>query len=185
MTTVEEALTHDGPLLAVWDDSTTPETLFVYDIASGRPERLAFTRDAALDKAGLTASLRSRGVMVGAAHGSELVWVEDDGFLVWSRAGVVAEGHALGLWLADGRTLRKPDVVRVISFFDEDAPGHRGVEVELKDGTSAVVVEEHDPAAELDPTYNLENVMIDAAWATFLGRALAGWLGVPHTDEVP
>jgi hypothetical protein len=37
----------------------------------------------------------------------------------------------------------------------------------------------------MDPTYDRPNVAIDAAWARYLGRDLARWLGVKHENLFP
>jgi hypothetical protein len=73
----------------------------------------------------------------------------------------------------------------VTSFLDRADLGHRGVRVEFTGRAPFVVAEERDAAALLDPTYNIDNVMMDASWATLLGRDLATFLAVPHRDELP
>jgi hypothetical protein len=50
----------------------------------------------------------------------------------------------------------------------EASPGHRGVRVVTKSGVAHLVVEERSKAAELDPTYGVDHVMIEGPWATFL-----------------
>jgi hypothetical protein len=185
--TVDEALRHEGPLVAVWDHvSDDPEWLGIYAAASGRMQLLAHTRVPTAQKDATTADLRRRGVRIGATCGaSPFLWSKDRGFTVWSLSAVVADGAGPELKLGDGRVVRVADAARVVSFLDEDSLGHRGVKVELKDGSHVVVVEEDHPAYQLDPTYSMDNVMIDAAWATYLGRDLASWLDVPHRDELP
>jgi hypothetical protein len=100
------------------------------------------------------------------------------------------QGEGLKLERTDGeiklsaRSVPLSAVRGVVSFYDEDDYGHRGVQLELEDGQRVVVVEERDAAAELDPTYGRMNLDIDGGWIVYLGRELAACLGVPHQDEL-
>jgi hypothetical protein len=182
--TLEQALAYPGELLAAWDHAGD-ETLVIYAIADGRLDRLAVQTMNQDERAAHSEELARRGVRVGATDGpSQFVWTKDGDFTIWSLTGVVACGRD-GVITAGDREVARGDVSRVISFLDRDSLGHRGVKVLTRAGGDVVVVEEEDPAAALDPTYGMDNVMIDAAWATYLGRDLAAWLGVPHVDELP
>ncbi len=182
--TLDQALAYPGELLAVWDHAGD-ETLVLYAIADGRLDRLATQQMSKAERASLGADLAQRGIRVGATDGpSQFVWSKDGGFTIWSLTGVVVDGRDGALVVGD-QTIARGDVARVVSFLDRDSLGHRGVKVALRAGGETVVVDEEDPAAQLDPTYGMDNVMIDAAWATYLGRDLAAWLGVPHTDQLP
>lgn len=187
--TVEEALNQPGPLLGVWDIGGTPAALCVYALPlAGRPHRLLAREDRAeADKEATLGELRRRGIRVAFAFGAgEFVWSKEDGFSAWSSSGEeVFSGNERELRLCTGHVVEKRDVVRVVSFFDDEAWGHRGIQLELGNGSLVVAIEERDRTAEIDPTYGIDNVMIDAAWGTFLGRDLAAWLGVPHRDELP
>lgn len=185
--TLEQALAYPGEVLAVWDRTGPEATLTVYAVAGGALQRLATA--AVGEREGRAAALRERGVRQGASNmPGPFVWSLDGGLTVWSLirpVGVVAEGDRELIRAPGGARVRAADVARVVSFFDEDSPGHRGVKVVTKGGAEVVVVEEDSPAARLDPTYGVDHVMVEGAWATFLGRDLAAWLGVPHTDELP
>jgi hypothetical protein len=187
--TTEQALGYPSELLAVWDLSAHEESLHVYRVDGGRLERLSIEEMSKGRRAELTFDLRGRGVRQGASDmPGPFVWSTDKGFTVWSLLapyGVVAEGKDENLTTRDGARIRRADVASVLSFFDAASPGHRGVRVITKSGTVITIAEERSKAAELDPTYGIDHVMIEGAWATFLGRDLAGWLGVPHTDELP
>jgi hypothetical protein len=187
--TLEQALDHPGERLAVWDISGPEEQLVVYAVHDGRLERLV---TATVPKSGRdqrAADLRRRGIRIGVSDmPGPFVWSTDGGLTVWSLIkpyGVVAEGDRDLVKTRGGARIRRADVAEVISFFDDDSPGHRGVKVVTRSGVEIAVVEEDSPAAKLDPTYGIDHVMVEGAWATFCGRDLAAWLGVPHTDELP
>lgn len=187
--TTEQALGFPGELLAVWDSGSREENLLVYSNDGGRLTRLSAEPMSKARRAELTFEFRGRGVRQGAASmPGPFVWSTDGGVTVWALLapnGVVAEGKDELLTTRAGARLRRDDIARVTSFFDENSPGHRGVNVTTKSGATIVIAEERSKAAELDPTYGIDHVMIEGAWATFLGRDLAKWLGVPHTDELP
>lgn len=187
--TAEQALAYPGELLAVWDLSAHEENLHVYAVDGGRLERLAVEEMSKGRRAELTFALRGRGVRQGASSmPGPFVWSPEGGFTVWALlapSGVAAEGKDELLTTRAGARIRRGDVAGVVSFWDEASPGHRGVNVITKSGAPITIVEERSKAAELDPTYGVDHVMVEGAWATFLGRDLAGWLGVPHTDELP
>lgn len=182
--TLEQALAYPGELLAVWDHARD-EALVLYAIADGRLDRLAVQEMNKDERAARTAELAKRGIRAGATDGpSQFVWSKDGNFTIWSLTGVVADSEG-GVISTGGQQVARGDVTRVVSFLDRNSLGHRGVKVLTRAGGEVVIVDEEDPAATLDPTYGMDNVMIDAAWATFLGRDLAAWLGVPHADELP
>lgn len=187
--TIDQALAHPGELLAVWDLSTREENLHVYAVDGGRLERLAVAPMTKARRAELTFALRGRGVRQGASDmPGPFVWSAEGGFTVWALLaphGVIAEGKDDLLTTRAGARIRRGDVAGVVSFWDEASPGHRGVNVVTRGGAAITIVEERSKAAELDPTYGVDHVMVEGAWATFLGRDLAAWLGVPHTDELP
>jgi hypothetical protein len=115
------------------------------------------------------------------------LWSVDDGFAVWSFDAdepVAASGRD-GVLQVGSQVVDRRDIARVCSFLGPEGFARRGVRVELFDTSRVTVAEEYEGSADRDPTYDATNVMLDAAWATFLGRDLAGWLGVPHDDEIP
>ncbi len=186
----EQALGYPGELLAVWDLSAKEEHLIVYAVNGTRLERLSLEPMSAARRAELSAELGARGVRQAASDmPGPFVWSTDGGFTVWALTGVVvgviAEGQDGNITTHAGARIRRADVERVVSFFDEDSPGHRGVNVVTRGDAAIAIAEEDSAAAKLDPTYGIDHVMIEGAWATFLGRDLAAWLGVPHTDELP
>ncbi len=187
--TIDQALAHPGELLAVWDLSGKEEYLFVYAHSNGKLERLAASTMSSAQRQDRTAELARRGIRIGASDmPGPFVWSTDRNLSVWSLippVGVVAEGHADRIKASGGAQVRRADVERVVSFLDDDSLGHRGVKVVTRSGVEIVIVEEDAVAARLDPTYGIDHVMVEGAWATFLGRDLAAWLGVPHTDELP
>jgi hypothetical protein len=187
--TVEEALKQPGRLLGVWDIGGTPAGVLVYVLPeAGERLRLLAHEDRAEEAKDATlGAIRSSGARVAYSFAAnEFIWSPEQGFSAWSSSGEeVFRGDDRELRLQDGRVIPKSQVTRVVSFFDEDHWGHRGIQLELRDGSTAVAIEERDRAAEIDPTYGIDYVMIDAAWGTFLGRHLAEWLGVPHRDDLP
>jgi hypothetical protein len=187
--TAEQALGYPGELLAVWDNSAADENLHVYSVDAGRLERLAVEGMSKGRRAELTFALSERGIRQGVASmPGPFVWSTEGGFTVWALLaprGVVTEGKDELLTTRAGARIRRADIAGVTSFWDDASPGHRGVRVVTRSGAPITLVEERSKAAELDPTYGIDHVMIEGAWATFLGRDLADWLGAPHTDELP
>jgi hypothetical protein len=184
--TLDQALQYPGDLLAVWSSDGLAETLQVCAVADGRLDRLAAARLPLEEREARTEALRTRGVRIGPTDGpSQFCWSVDGRFTVWSLTGVMVETDGDTLVCEDGRAVARTEVDRVVSFLDPGSLGRRGVKVVTAYGDEVVLVEEDDPAPALDPAYGIDNVMIDAAWASFLGRDLAGWLGAPHDDELP
>jgi hypothetical protein len=176
-----------GHILVAWDYSSRHVgAIGVYDIGPGGARYVAGDTVAASRRASFEADLRRRGVRIGCTYASnEFVWVTDDlGFAVWSLSDVRAESTLTGI-RASGKVFARSAVAAIVSFLAPGDLGHRGVAAELGDGSTVVLVDERDAAADLDPTYNIEDVMIDAAWATYLGRDLAANLNVPHRDQLP
>lgn len=182
--TVLDALAGPGPLIAAWDEGRTKEPwLGVYLVAGpGRPKLLAHENVPAGERESRTAALRASGVRIGsvAGHGPA-VWSIADDFRIWHEGGlVVATKDAVRI----GDRSIVPDRIAGVATFVEDERSHRGVRLALRDGTSIVLTDERDAAAEMDPTYGWDNLAIDAFWASLLGRHLAEWLQVPHQDDI-
>lgn len=128
--------------------------------------------------------LRRFGLRVGSKYlGHEYVWAVDElGCCVWSDTDIRMSGTGLELSLPSGN-VHTSDIRGVVSFVDDDYI-RRGVRVDLVGGKEAVLVEEHDDIAEMDPTYNYDNFLLsDAHWVSKLGRDFAAWLHVPHRNE--
>lgn len=173
--TIEEALEQPGLLVAAWDEATTGEAwLGIYRAGDTGVKLLAHERMPESARAKRTAEVSKR-ASLGTTSGGEFVWSTiGDELVVWSlrqRVCAIGKGEAKA-------------AARVTSFVDGNDLGHRGVRLERKTGAPLVLAEEHDPAPEMDPTYDRANVAIDAAWASALGRDIARWLGVPHTDQI-
>jgi hypothetical protein len=186
-TVIEKALEHAGPLVAAWQTWTdaADRGLYVFSVAGGRAKQLAEARVAESGRSAATDDLHRRGIRVGAHDPrNEHVWcADDDGLAVWSASGLRAES-AGGELRVGGRAVRRGDVRGVVSFVSEDMV-RRGVRLELSDGGEVVIAEDEDSAPLADPTYNADNLAIDASWARYLGAALAKWLGVPHVNQIP
>lgn len=182
--TILEALASPGPLIAAWDEGRTKEPwLGVYSVAGpGRPRLLAHESVPAGEREPRTATLRARGVRIGsvAGHGPA-IWSVADDFRIWHEGGVVVATHN-ALRVGD-RSLTSDRIAGVATFVEDDR-SHRGVRLDLTDGTSIVLTDERDAAAEMDPTYGWDNLAVDAFWASMLGKQLAEWLHVPHHDDI-
>jgi hypothetical protein len=165
--TAEQALAYPGELLAAWDSSAHEGNLHVYAVDGGNLERLAVEEMSKGRRAVLTFELRGRGVRQGlSSMPGPFVWSTEGGFTVWAllgARGVAAEGKDEVLATSAGARIRRADVAEVISFFDEDSPGHRGVNVVTRSGVTYTIAEERSRAAELDPTYGIDHVMIEGA----------------------
>ena len=176
---VDEALQQSGQLVAAWDEGSDDGWLGIYAYSDSGVKLLAFERNAGPKR---RAELAARKLPVGATSGGEFVWAPvGDQFVAWNlRTRLFVAGKREVI--AGGQ--RVADAARVTSFVDDDNLGHRGVRVERATGGQLVLADEHDPTPEMDPTYNRDNLTIDAAWASALGRALAKWLDVPHVDQI-
>jgi hypothetical protein len=182
-----ELFDYDGPLLVAWEAVfgsvavyVTTGGLRLYWEVSPLPTEQWSALGRELGRL-RNARTCSRGPVGG------YLWSVDDGFAVWSFDAdepVVASGRD-GVLQVGSQVIDRRDVARVRSFLGPEGLGQRGVRVELFDTSRVTVAEEQDGWAHRDPTYDAINVMLDAAWATLLGRDLAGWLGVPHEDEIP
>jgi formylglycine-generating enzyme required for sulfatase activity len=133
--------------------------------------------------------LQKLGVRIGATYDTcQFVWfAERAACAVWSASEIRVVGTGLELSLSSAgsavRTVHTSDVCSVISFVADNYV-HRGVRLKLLDGTTAVLVDEYDPIAEMDPTYGWVNLLVsDPRWISYLGRDFAAWLHVPHEDE--
>jgi hypothetical protein len=183
--TIEQALDYPGELVAIWDWGADDERLLVCSIADGKLTVMASAEMSKAERQARAERLRERGVRQGATSGvAPFYWSNDGRFTVWSLTETPVDSSAETIKTAKGARVRKADVARVWTFLDQESLGHRGVRVVTKSGAAITIAEEEDPAAQLDPTYGMDNVSIDAAWATFMGRDLAAWLGVPHVDDM-
>ncbi|MCP3138059.1 hypothetical protein [Pyxidicoccus xibeiensis] len=185
--TVEEASRHPGERVAAWDAGAVGhEWLGIYAASDAGVKLLAFERTDRAGRLRRIAALEPRGVRIGKTYGGEYVWAIVDG------RNLVAWNLDARLFAANRSTVQvgasvfpAANITRVTSWVDPVDLGHRGISVERAGEPPVVLVEERDPASALDPTYNRDNLALDAAWASSLGRDLALWLGVDHADLLP
>lgn len=173
-----------APLVAAWDYSATADCgLGIYAVGTAGAKLAGYVVIPAHSRSTVTAALRRFGLRVGGTYGGHgLVWIADErGCSVWSKDAIQVTGTGVELNLK-GQPVHTADVRAVVSFVDDDLV-HRGVSLELLNGHSIVFVDEYDEAAQLDPTYSRNDLLMsDARWVSMLGRDLAGWLHVPHRD---
>lgn len=182
MTTIDDALAKEPNAVAAWHHKAKTSWLGVFRVGASGAALLAHTEMATAERPATEEKLRGLGVTTGATDG-EFVWVLGDrGFSLWNANRAVTESGADELLLS-GQSVRRDEVAAVVSFVDRSDLGHRGVFVLVKERGAVLVVDEHDPAAEADPTYNINNVLFDGAWALRLASDLAAWLGVPTRRE--
>ena len=175
MKTFEQALAHTGPLMAAWDLSPQQEgRVRLYAVGNAGAQMLAEQDVEPKKREPLTDELRARNVRIGSTYaGMPVVWaIDDSGYAIWSHDALKASGK------------RASDIARIITFYDPADLGHRGVKLGLRGGSEETLVEERDPASQIDPGYNEDNLFMEGVWATHLGRQLATWLGVPHEDQI-
>jgi hypothetical protein len=183
--TLEQALDYPGEMVAVWDWSANDERLSLCSVADGKLGVLAAADMSKAERKAWEAKLVERKVRVGATAGvSPFTWSFQRGFTVWSLTDTVVDVRDGVLRTEAGARIRPADVARVVAFLDDESLGHRGVKVVTNSGAEISIAEEEDPAAQLDPTYGMDNVQIDAAWVTYMARDLAEWLGVPLSGEL-
>lgn len=173
--TVDEALEQPGLLIAAWDDAHADEEwLGIYRAGDGGVKLLAYERMPASARVERSGEIGTRAAL-GATSGGEFVWCAiGDELVVWNLSERVCAIN----------TSQTEAVRCVTSFVDDNDLGHRGVCLERANGDLRVLVEEHDPTPEMDPTYDRSNVSIDGAWASALGKDIARFLGVPHVDQI-
>ncbi len=187
MLTLDEALWQPGERIGAWDAAADGhEWLGIYAASDAGVRLLAFERTDAEGRKQRTAELEARGVRIGRTDGGEYVWALVDGrdFVAWSSRERLFTANRSYLHAGQDR-FPASDVSCVTSWVDAFDLGHRGVSVERTRQPPVVLVRERDPTSSLDPTYNRDNVAIDAAWASSLGRDLAAWLGVKHENQLP
>jgi hypothetical protein len=180
---VDEALEQTPEAVAAWHDEGATSWLGIYRVSVSGASLIAHEKMPISERAVMERRLRARGVRIGSTDG-EYVWtLGERGFQLWTGDRQVTESGADELVFSGQKIVRK-NVEAVVSFVDRNDPGHRGVFVTVMDGPAALVVEEHDPAAEADPAYNLNNAFLDGAWSLQLAADLGAWLGVPVRREL-
>lgn len=185
--TVDEALRQPGVLVAAWDSSASRhEWLGIYAASEAGVKLLGFERTDRAGRERRTAGLEARGVPTGKTDGGEYVWaiIHERDFIAWSTSARLFTATRSRVQVGPS-VLPAADITSVTSWLSPSDLGHRAVMLERKCEPPVVLVEEHDPASKLDPTYDCVNVVFDASWAWSLARDLAAWLGVTHKDLLP
>jgi hypothetical protein len=184
--TVDEALSQPGALVAAWDTgSDGHEWLGIYAASEAGVKLLGFER---MDPAGRErriSELKARGIPTGKTDGGEYVWaiLHERDFVAWRMSGRLFTATRSRVQVGPS-VLPAADITCVTSWLDPSDLGHRAVIAKRKGAPPVVLVEEHDPASEQDPTYDRINVLFDASWARSLARDLAAWLGVKYEDQL-
>jgi hypothetical protein len=110
------------------------------------------------------------------------MWSIGDDFTIWTDNGVLIEATP-SLIRVGARLVARDDVADVATFVDESRC-HRGVRLDLRDGSTVIVVEERDDTPELEPTYGRDMLLFDTHWAGMLGSRLATFLAVEYVDGI-
>lgn len=182
----DRALASPHPKLAAWDvnqrDGLRP--LSVFSLADGGA-RQAARRDVPTDDArALTSELLARGVEVGAYDSyGPFVWHVGDGRVrVWDASALVlaAEGNRL---TSRGRAFDRADFVAYVAYAADDHVD-RGVKAERRDGRRTTVLYHLCLAAQADPTYGRNELLMSSEWCTAVAAALAGWANARYVDEI-
>jgi len=187
LNSIEHALSHPGAKVAAWEAGTAEKEGWLRILSvEARPVQLVRVQVPGVDRQQLTDGLRRKGVRIGAYdNGQEFFWCADEhGFALWSASRLEMEGKEQELQFADGHRIPVSGINSVVSFVDASMV-HRGVRLDVADGSDVTVVDEEDSAPLADPTYNVTNLSIDASWAWHLGAALATWLNRPHVNQIP
>lgn len=82
---------------------------------------------------------------------------------------------------------RVEQVTEVYAYCDAKDRACRGVALTLRDcelTDALIIVEERDITAHLDPTYNHDNLVMDSARTSGLGRLLADWLQASFQSHI-
>lgn len=185
--TLEDALALKGLRIAAWDRSSGGAgILSIVALDRKRAEVVAQETVAKTEQAATEEKLRQHGILIGGTcRRCDFVWVFDGAHCCVVRLDHGVEAEAIGGDLViGGRRFPVQNVRAVVSFVDRANIAHRGVKLQLANGSEPVVVEEIDLAPGVDPGYGRTNLEIDAGWIVFLGRELAANLHVRHRDEL-
>ncbi len=183
---VDRALAAPHPKFAAWDvnqrDGLRP--LSVFSLADGGARQVA-RRDVPIgDAKALTSELLARGVEVGTYDSyGPFVWHVGDGRVrVWDMSSLVlvAEGDRLTSY---GRALDRADFVAYVAYAADDYVD-RGVKAERRDGRRTTVLYGLCAAAQADPCYGRDELLMSTEWCNDVAAALAGWAGARYVDEI-
>jgi hypothetical protein len=180
------AVTETGaPLLLAWDsgDHQNPYVC-TYRVGPNGAQLVEAKAVRPGDQTNVLAEWQRAGGRVGATVGRTIVWAFDETGEVWTPNACKATGPR-SCWRIGRNGFDVSGCRAVVSFYDKDDYGHRGVRFRQTSGSEFLVIDEHDSTAQLDPTYGLDNLAIDGAWASALGRDLAAWLATTHEDGLP
>lgn len=174
MTPFEQALGAGGTLVAAWDyGDNASERLVLHAVGENGAKELAETSVPQATRQDLVDRLIARGVRVGAMYGgTPFTWVVDEqGFAVWTETARTA-----------GSSERIANVDHVHVWLGENR-GHRGVRLELKDGTALLIAEERRASHELI-TYGQDDLLYETYWASYMAFDLALWHEVPIVSDI-
>jgi hypothetical protein len=126
----------------------------------------------------ISMALEVRGVpCAGTSDGAEYVWLEHDGGLtVYTTTAVVLEAKGDLLTASEGSWPRDA-LARIVAFALPDKI-KRGIKAALKTGEEVDVLVEISAAAYSDPTYGVDELLVDAEWITYVAAALSRWAGL-------
>lgn len=185
MTEIDDALNREPGAVAAFHHKGTRSWLGIYRVGAAGAALLAHVEMPTAERQQREKDLRERGIRIGTTDG-EYVWiVEASSFKLWTAERVVTESGFGDLTLL-GKRIAGAEIEAVVSFVDRSNLGHRGVFIQVKRRGAILVVDEHDPAAEADPAYSINNASLDGAWALRLAADLGAWLRVPvRRDSAP
>jgi hypothetical protein len=126
--------------------------------------------------------MQRAGQRLGTTVGGFAIWTLGETGEIWTKDAFPASGPRTN-WRIGRTRLDASGANAVIAFMNRQDYGHRGVKLRLRSGRELMIVEERDTAAQFDPSYNLDNALIDGAWAVALGCDLAAWLGIKYEEE--
>jgi hypothetical protein len=173
----------DGMLAAV-DESRQDDWIGIYRVGTSGATLVEYRTYPTEGRRARRDSLTKLGLRICRSYrGHELVWIAHRAACaIWSSTAIRVTGTGTELFLPSG-TVHTADVCAVTSFVADDYV-HRGVRLTLIDSSQPILVDEHDPIAETDPTYGWDNFQLsDAHWVSKLGGDFAAWLHVEHRNE--
>lgn len=178
---LSELANHPGAILAWEVDQPRDVTLSLFRVEGGT-QQLAHTLVAPADRAAIAAELDKLGHRQGSyASMTGLVWRSADGaFTIWGPRGRVFHSDGSSLQLARQTVAFDPSM-EVVAFLDDDLVD-RGVRLEGSAG-DLVVAKHRQTRAVSDFSYGALDALADCGWTIYLGRELAGFLGVPLVDR--
>ena len=185
--TFEEAIAAPGRKYQAWGDEVQDghRVAMIYRLGEGGAEQLAWRQVPEADRGAVTTDLETRGLPVaGYDFFSGFIWITSDaGVEVYHRTGKMLEATGDRATIEDGRVIPRSEIAMVIAFANADYV-YRGVKAALRSGEEIPLVTEASSAAMGDPTYSRNELLVEAAWAGTIGRAIASWAGAGFEDRI-